>query len=123
MATPTKKGKLTANLTSNPAAVRKTRAKYAITSLASAYKKRLDNYSGEVDKIDDEIEQLLDVNPTNTTTTKYELDADKIVDTHINLVVRKAKVIDTLEALKAEYFELFGIAYEYITIDLGLDAE
>jgi len=113
------KGTLVKRLQSSNSEVKKGRASRLANGFATSFKSRLDRYATELDRITEEKEQLLDVNPTNLLNTKFDVNIDETTDTYIDLIVEEEEINKTYTILRKEYRILFGIDYEPTKIDLN----
>jgi len=104
-------GTFVEGLLGSPSATRKTRAKRVASNVATAFKNRLDQYHAEVANVKDEMDRLLDINSASTFSTTFDVNAEELVNKHIELIIKKAKLEETLEMISAEYKKLFGLDY------------
>lgn len=111
-------GKLYANATRAPAEIRKSRAKSLVTDIVLGLQQRIARYEKELINIQMKKDQLLDLSPSNSFTTSFEVDTEKLVDNYVTMCVEEERLQITYNILKKEYLLLTGSEYMEVNVNI-----
>lgn len=117
------KGLLSKSLLRSSSDVRKSRGVNVLTYVDTKFSAILQNYFMEIKELEMAQAELLDISPSNITSTKFDVNSEELVNKICEHTLEEMRLNMTYEALKEKYSLIIGKEFKPLTTELDDEDE